>query len=191
MIEHLLQTLSPECAEELKVVLETPQDQQTKDQLTPECNAAVQSGAASWRQANGAGGAAAEGGGEDGAAQQRAAPRKYERVKLPPKGSGAKKGSSSFSGGRKAGGGAKGPSLWTRLAKTDWSEYSEVGKLLFFLFAVVTGFVLYAYSSFQQKEDLLTPEQKRVRAEEEAAETEAKKKAVAKAERQGRATKDQ
>ena len=185
LIEHLLQTLEPDCAAELRTVLETPQEQQTQDQLSETCREAVQQTAAAFRQAQGGAAAGAEGqeGGEGGAAQ-RAAPRRYERVKLPPKGSGGAKKSGSSS--RKSAA-ASGPSFLTRLSKVDWSEYAEVGKLLFVLLVAVVGFVVYAYVSFQEKEDKLTPEEKAARAEAEAAQTAATKKNIAKAERQGRA----
>ena len=150
LIEHLLQTLSPDCAEELRTVLDTPPEQQTQDQLSDDCRASVQSTATAFRQQQQGGGAEGGDGQAEGgeAQQQRAAPRKYERVKLPPKGSGKKSGG----GGSKRSAGASGPSLWTRLSKVDWSEYSEVGKLLFVLLVLVTGFVLYAYAHFQVRE---------------------------------------
>jgi hypothetical protein len=148
LIEHLLQTLSPDCAEELRTVLDTPPEQQTQDQLSDDCRASVQSTANAFRQQQQGGGAeGGDGQAESGEAQQqRAAPRKYERVKLPPKGS------KKSGGGSKRSAGASGPSLWTRLSKVDWSEYSEVGKLLFVLLVLVTGFVLYAYAHFQVRE---------------------------------------
>jgi hypothetical protein len=187
MIEHLLETLSPECAEELKAVLETPQEQQSESQWTPACKEAVQSTAAAFNQARAAAAGAGEGGEGGGEAQQRAAPRRYERVKLPPKGSG---GAKKSAGSSRKSAGPSGPSLWTQLARTDWSEYSEVGKLLFVLLVAVTGFVLYAYTSFREKEDKLTDPEKAARAAAEEAETAASKKRIAKAERQGKGNKE-
>ena len=181
MVEHLLQTLPPDCAEELKLVLETPPEQQTQDQLSEECRALVQQGASSFQQQRRRA-AAGDGDGEDGAEddgaeqQARMQPRRYERVKLPPKGSG---GGSKKKASRRSVAAAYVPPI-------NWSEYAETAKLLVMVVFPVFAVVLWRFIRHMEKEAALTPAQRAERDEARAREDAALKKRLEKARRQGK-----
>ena len=79
MIEYLLEKLSAECAEELKIVLQTPPDQQTQDQLSDSCRSQVQRKVGEYqkklkKEQGGSDAEEGEGNGEKAARPRRAAP---------------------------------------------------------------------------------------------------------------------
>jgi len=178
MIEYLLEKLSAECAEELKIVLQTPPDQQTQDQLSDSCRSQVQRKVGEYqkklkKEQGGSDAEEGEGNGEKAARPRRAAPT----VK-PSTSKKAKKAA---------------PSSIVKFFKSfswvfgGWSRDFTIGVQLFsvVLFPFVCLFV-FKYVPYLEAEWAMTPEEIEERETRKKEEIEARKKKAEKAQRQGR-----
>ena len=179
MIEYLLEKLSAECAEELKIVLQTPPEQQTQDQLSDSCRSQVQRKVGEYQKKlkKEQGGSDAEEGG-DGNGEKAARPRRAAPTVKPSTSRKAKKAA---------------PSGVVKFFKSfswvfgGWSRDFTIGVQLFsvVLFPFVCLFV-WMYVPYLEAEWAMTPEERQKREDARAEDALARKKKAEKAQRQGK-----